>query len=219
MPRVASGISFERKPTYCRTGNQQDGNFYPIRFLEEPMAANSPNTPRDNRDQNAAGSESAARQQDGASEERPSGNPSGGPSAAAESTERLSSKLEQGRRSAASQTEAVADAVRGAAERLAPQNETLAAYANRISEGAATVAGQLRTRSLDELAGQAQQLARANPAMFVAGSFFVGLAVARFMKSSGRHATAHSDHTRTAQDESDVFTTQSAADRPSSMER
>lgn len=47
-------------------------------------------------------------------------------------------------------------------------------------------AGYLSNKSVDELAGDITTYAKKNPQVFVGGAFLLGLALARFLKSSGR---------------------------------
>jgi hypothetical protein len=100
--------------------------------------------------------------------------------------DRARDRAEQGKQAAADQAEAVAGAVRDAAGRLGEQNESLAEYAERVSEGVSRMADRLRNRSIDELTTDAQDLARHNPTIFLLGSVAVGLALSRFMKASGQ---------------------------------
>ena len=80
------------------------------------------------------------------------------------------------------------DAVSAAAERLRGRNDTLAGYAEELSDGIASAAGRLRTRNIDELSAEAVDLARRNPLLFILGSITAGVLLARFMKASTESA-------------------------------
>ena len=107
----------------------------------------------------------------------------------AESTVRQAARearagIEQGKAAAADQAEAVAGAARHAAQSLEDQIPSLAEYVQRLSSGAAQLAERLRTQSVDQLVGEAQSVARRNPAIVLLGSIIAGVAISRFLKAS-----------------------------------
>jgi ElaB/YqjD/DUF883 family membrane-anchored ribosome-binding protein len=95
----------------------------------------------------------------------------------------------------------IAQAVRQTTDRLrSEQHETLAGYVEQAAEQIERLSNGLREKPVGELLQDAQQFARRQPALFIGGSFAVGLLAARFLKSSGegeRHdyQTRHIDPT------------------------
>lgn len=95
-------------------------------------------------------------------------------------------RLEEGKNAAADQAERAADTLNDVAARVGEENQTLAQYAQRVSEGVSRLADRLRTRNLDDLSADVQSLARRNPTMFLLGSVAVGFALSRFLKASSQ---------------------------------
>ncbi|MDO8908529.1 MAG: hypothetical protein Q7W55_08520 [Pseudohongiella sp.] len=84
--------------------------------------------------------------------------------------------------------DALSDAIDAAASNLDEHDrEGLARYARTLSSNISDMAGQLERRSVDELATDAKQLARNNPALFMLGSIAVGFGLSRFFKASAEH--------------------------------
>jgi len=80
----------------------------------------------------------------------------------------------------------IAQAVRKTTEQLREdQHDTLAHYIDRAAEELERFSNSVRNRNINELVRDTQQLARRQPALFIGGSFLVGVLVARFLKSSG----------------------------------
>ncbi len=98
-------------------------------------------------------------------------------------------QLEQGKSAAADQVQQLADVVSDAAGNLQRGNSTLAGYAGELASGMQRFSHSLRDRSVDELVGETQQLARRNPAIFLLGSVALGVALSRFMKASSSSST------------------------------
>ena len=67
---------------------------------------------------------------------------------------------------------------------------TLAGYTNQVASQVEKVAGYLKENDVDALAQDVQSYARQNPALFIGGAFVLGLALARFLKSSERKVTS-----------------------------
>jgi len=110
----------------------------------------------------------------------------------AEATE--SAKAEA-RRIASQQKEAGADrlgemagAVHGAARTLEAGMPQVASYVHGAAAQLEDAAKTLRHRSVDELIDGIGSFARAQPAVFFAGAMLAGLALTRFLKSSGQIA-------------------------------
>lgn len=79
----------------------------------------------------------------------------------------------------------VASAVRQTSQHLREQqNETVAQYVEKAAEQLERFSNRLREKDVGELLQDAQRLARRQPALFIGGSFAVGLLAARFLKSS-----------------------------------
>jgi hypothetical protein len=94
--------------------------------------------------------------------------------------------LEQRKRSAADRVEGIAQALERSSAQLGEQEPTLADLANRLATTVGNFATRLREGSIDDLIGDARQLARRNPGLFIAGGVIAGFALARFAKASAR---------------------------------
>ena len=79
----------------------------------------------------------------------------------------------------------VASAIRQASEHLRSENQTLASYADKAVDQIQLFADRMRDKEPAEMVRDAERFARRNPAAFVGGAFVLGLAMARFLKSSG----------------------------------
>ena len=117
----------------------------------------------------------------------------------AEATE--SAKAEA-RRIASQQKEAGADrlgemagAVHGAARTLETGMPQVASYVHGAAAQLEDAAKTLRHRSVDELIDGIGSFARAQPAVFFGGAVLVGLALTRFLRSSGQIAGDRSRQT------------------------
>src|SRR5262245_1147239 len=99
-------------------------------------------------------------------------------------------RIEQTKQTAAEHVETVAQALASAKERLEHDQPTLAEYAGRIATGVGNLATRLREGSMDDLLGDTRDLARRNPALFLAGSVALGFALSRFLKSSAAERAA-----------------------------
>jgi len=79
----------------------------------------------------------------------------------------------------------VASAIRQASEHLRSENQTLATYADRAVDQIQLFADRMRDKDPAEMVRDAERFARRNPTAFIGGAFVLGLALARFLKSSG----------------------------------
>lgn len=95
-------------------------------------------------------------------------------------------RLESGKDAAADRTEELADTVRSVASQLEERAPGLASYAGDLASNMNRLAESLRTRSIDQLAADAQDIARRNPTLFFLGSAAVGVLLARFAKASSQ---------------------------------
>jgi hypothetical protein len=86
---------------------------------------------------------------------------------------------------------AIAGAVRQSTQQLRnDQHDGLAQYVEKAADQLERLSSTLRNKSADELMKDVRQLARRQPALFIGGSFAVGLLAARFIKSSRRDDSA-----------------------------
>ncbi len=107
---------------------------------------------------------------------------------AREAKQRGKQRAEQGKDAASDRIQQFAGAVEDVAARLGEQDETLAGFANALAQRATRLAESLRGQSIEDLARQAQDLARRNPGLFFAGSVVAGIVLARLLKVSAQHS-------------------------------
>jgi hypothetical protein len=82
----------------------------------------------------------------------------------------------------------IANAVRGTTGQLRnEQHDMLAQYIEGAANQLDRMSTTLRNKDMTTLIDDARRLARQQPALFIGGSFAVGLLAARFLKSSARH--------------------------------
>lgn len=125
-----------------------------------------------------------------------------------EARQRGKEQLEAGKSSAADRVQQLAGAVERAAGEL-QQDNSLARYAADLAGGMGRFAEGLRSRSIDELAGEVQSLARRNPMAFLLGSVALGIALSRFLKASAqREPEAMSGERAYGQDDEAVAASQ-----------
>lgn len=87
---------------------------------------------------------------------------------------------------AADKLHTVGSAIHRAAEKLRDErDDNLAGYADALADEVDRMAGYLQHRPMAELARDAQTFARRRPEWFLGGLFVAGLALSRFLKSSG----------------------------------
>ena len=95
------------------------------------------------------------------------------------------SGLDQGRASASAMASDSAEALRTAADDLGARGQAgLAQAAGRVSTELERLADTLQHRTVEELTRDTRELARSNPALFMAGSIGLGVALSRFFKAS-----------------------------------
>lgn len=100
-------------------------------------------------------------------------------------------QLDSYRGTAADELEKVARSAQAAADELQHQDNGLSTYVSEMAQGMVELADNLRGKSVDELVGEVNRLARNNPALFIAGSIAVGFGLTRFARASGQRAQAH----------------------------
>lgn len=102
--------------------------------------------------------------------------------------ERASAQLNTQKERATEGLGTMAQAVRQSTQQLREQHhETVASYIDQAADQIDRFSRGLKNKDVGELLDDAQRLARRRPALFVGSAFAVGLAGARFFKSSPPH--------------------------------
>ena len=118
-------------------------------------------------------------------------------------TTHLERRLDSEKNKAAEAIGGVADAIRSTAENDAVASGPAGSLGARAADGIEDVADYLQSRSLRDVIGEVEGLARREPAIFLGAAFVLGLVGGRFLKSSARsradarHATSGVDQART----------------------
>ena len=101
--------------------------------------------------------------------------------------QRATAQLDSQKGRATDSISSIANAVRGSTSQLRnEQHDVLAQYVETFADQLERFSTSLRGKDMNELLDDARDFARRQPALFVGGSFAVGLLAARFLKSSGR---------------------------------
>ena len=101
--------------------------------------------------------------------------------------QQASTRVNEQKARAAQGLGSVASAIRQASEHMRAENQTLAAYADKAVDQIQLFADRMRDKDPAEMVQDVERFARRNPAAFVGGAFFLGLGLARFLKSSSAH--------------------------------
>ena len=105
--------------------------------------------------------------------------------------QRATAQLDSQKGRATDGLHAIAEAVRGSTQQLREdQHDVVAEYVERAADRIEAFSSALRERDLDALVVDARRIAREQPALVIGASFAVGLAAARFLKSSRRPSGA-----------------------------
>ena len=109
-----------------------------------------------------------------------------------QATDKVKEQLGGHKDKAAEGLSAITDAIRQSANTLeekgqAPIAGAVTGFAGQIE----TFAGYLQGKSVDELAEDVTAYAKQNPQLFVGGAFLLGIALARFLKSSSRNSEGY----------------------------
>ncbi len=105
--------------------------------------------------------------------------------AAEQGREKAAGQLDTQKEQAAGQIEGISRALRQTSEQLREQNQgSIGKYAEQGAEQAERLANFLHEKQGDELIGEVEDFARNKTAVFLGGAFLVGVAAARFLKSS-----------------------------------
>jgi hypothetical protein len=95
----------------------------------------------------------------------------------------------------------IAHAVRQTTGQLREDRQDMVAeYVEKAADQLERLSNTLREKDINELLQDAQRLARRQPALFIGGSFAVGLLAARFLKSSSDARPADEYRARTTSD-------------------
>ncbi|MGE8110599.1 hypothetical protein [Pseudomonas sp. NPDC086566] len=102
-----------------------------------------------------------------------------------------SEQFEHYRDTAADQLDSLKEGARSAASALEGSDSLgLSQYLSQAAECVGEFAEQVRHESAESLLHRGAQLARSNPALFLAGSVAVGFAVSRFLRASATHESS-----------------------------
>jgi hypothetical protein len=117
----------------------------------------------------------------------------------AEAQHRGKSHVETQKERAAEQAGKLSDALGEASARLREEGEpSLARYTEQIASSISGLAEKFRDRSVDDLLRDTRDLARREPALFLAGSVALGFAISRFFKASSSTDARQEWHSRTS---------------------
>jgi hypothetical protein len=106
---------------------------------------------------------------------------------AGQAKERVESGVSQGKTRAADTLGSVAQTLRQSTQQLRDQNRAGAGqYIERAADQVQRFSDYLRNTEVDEIVDSVERVARRQPALFLGGAFVLGLAGARFFKSSRR---------------------------------
>ncbi len=98
--------------------------------------------------------------------------------------QRVTSRVDQQKNRAADGLGGIADVFRSASNELRSDNETLASYVDLAGDQVRRLANHIRERGVADMLDDVHGFARRRPALFIGGAFVVGIALARFLKSS-----------------------------------
>lgn len=97
-------------------------------------------------------------------------------------------QAEGAQRDASDALHTFAGAVRGAGDDLKRKNHsTTGSLVSDAAQGIEQLSDAIANKRLDDVTGDVRRFGRQNPAAFVAASVLAGIAIGRFVRSSGRH--------------------------------
>ena len=96
----------------------------------------------------------------------------------------VTSRVDEQKNRAADGLGGIANVIRNAGNELRNDNEALASYVDQASDQLRRFADQIRQKGVADMMDDVHNFARRRPALFIGGAFLVGLAIARFLKSS-----------------------------------
>ena len=112
----------------------------------------------------------------------------------AQATDKVKDTIGDQKAKAADGLTAITEAIRQSANTLEEKGQ--APIAGAVTGFAGQVEGfasYLKDKSVDELASDVTAYAKQNPQMFIGGAFLLGIAIARFLKSSNRTASGYTN--------------------------
>jgi hypothetical protein len=121
----------------------------------------------------------------------------------------VTSRVDEQKNRAADGLGGIANVIRNAGYELRNENEALAGYVDQASDQLRRFADHIRQKGVADMLDDVHTFARRRPALFIGGAFLVGLAVARFLKSSAERDLYESDPNAAFSDV-DPMTTQTA---------
>jgi len=112
----------------------------------------------------------------------------------AQATDKVKEQISDKKTVAAEGLSAITEAIMQSASSLeqngqAPIANAVTGFATKIDD----FAGYLQSKSVDELAADVSTYAKQNPQVFVGGAFLLGIAIARFLKSSNRNSLGYNN--------------------------
>ncbi len=110
--------------------------------------------------------------------------------------DQLGAELKSQKDDASSRLGGVAAALRETGKKLGDgqdKDSALPSYANQAADQVERLSSYVRSRTIGDLIGDVEGFARREPAIFLGGSFALGLLAARFLKSSGHREVAPSE--------------------------
>lgn len=87
----------------------------------------------------------------------------------------------------------VADAVRQTSYEIGGESQTVAQYGERIAEQLDGISSYLNEKGVEDVLTDLQDFARRQPAVFLGGAFILGMAVGRFIRSSGNRGANYAE--------------------------
>jgi len=104
---------------------------------------------------------------------------------ASQASQEVESRIESQKDRAVEGLGSVADALRSTGQNLhGKDREAISKYMGKAAQRVDRVSGFLREHTIGEAIGEFEKLARREPALFLGGSFVLGLMGGRFLKSS-----------------------------------
>lgn len=110
--------------------------------------------------------------------------------------DQLGTELKSQKDDASSKLGGVAAALRETGKTLGAgddKDSALPGYANQAADQVERLSSYVRSRTIGDLIGDVEGFARREPAIFLGGSFALGLLAARFLKSTGHRETDPSE--------------------------
>ncbi|ANJ55542.1 hypothetical protein [Pseudomonas silesiensis] len=117
--------------------------------------------------------------------------------------EQVDAQFGQYRDTAADQIEALAKGAKSFVSELEAKDTLgMSDYLSDMAQSMSGLAGSLRGKSAEQLLHDSADLARNNPALFIAGSIALGFGLSRFLKAGSSPAATFDDAGKTATDNS-----------------